>query len=1532
MRKRLSWLFLAVICAVAWPSMAQMARKSISSTEQSTARSETRPVTERAVNPLTSGMTRYEPPRRQKRASGIRPVAQGTATGAPLTGIRQGAVAGMPTIYGSVVFSYRENHSIGLYTVPNGDTTVPELYIKGPNATYGGVCVDGIYYATNYMNLMGIAIITVEAYDMETKTLIGPIETDDRRVMGTTGYALDPTTGNVYGITYKAQGSGVQLTILDFSVDNVSFTDVAPMTGVWNSIAFDKTGQLYGIRNNGTSTDHGFVVDSATLCKIDKTNGAVTEVGQLGVHSTYLSSSCIDPRTNRMFWNVILADDTGYMYEINLQTAETTLLYQLDYADEIMGMFIPVPTAEDLAPDEVENVNIEFNEGSLSGTCTFKTPSRFFNGTTGTGAMTVHVHANDVEVASASAGWGQDVSLDVTVPQAGNYTFKIFASNSTGNGPTSKIRNVWVGNDTPAAPTATLEYSDGMMNVSWPAVEGTVNGGWLDTSSLTYTVVRNADDQSTQVATGLTGTTFSEPIEPTDGHIINYSYSVYAVTGDLTSGAGTTNEVVLGYYTPPYNSDFGNNGFEGWTIIDANEDDVIWRLDGNLAKITYNSRMAMDDYLITPPLMLSSEKSYKLKFKTYAHSINYAERLEVLMGQAPTAEAMTQTIVGPTDVMGNNPIDYDKLIIPSTTGTYYIGFHGISDEDKFNLYLRDVVIEEVSSDLLPGETGNLTLTPDPNGALTVDISFTAPTTTISGTPLSSLQKVELYRGDEVIKTYDTPAPGATLTFKDEVPRRSSYTYGVTGYNEEGKGLKTTAAVFIGFDKPKKPENVSISRTDTEGEVTISWDAVTADLKEKPMPEGEITYKVETLAADGTWTLLAENLTSTTYTWQAVPAGQQDFVQVAIYAVNSVDKGMGAVSDMIPAGKPYEGLKESAAGATLSYNWSYIGHGNASVEILSEKNGILSQDGDGYYIGINGRSVDSGADFLSGLVSLEGIYNPTLSFYTYDVAKKAAPNDDGTIDPDINEITVEVRTDDNVWNQLFSGTVEEICAGSADGWGLVSIPLQAYAGKKIQFCIKAVTKIYVYTTLDNITVGPDFDHDLQAVKVTAPEKAVAGSTFKTQVEVANIGNLKADNYTVELYVDGTLHDTKPGVAIESEATGINEFIVTMPALATKTMRINAKVVYESDQDDSNNTTPFVKIKPEAPVLPGATDLTGQSLDEGVKLTWNAPALEPGTRQEITQDFEDAEPWADHYGDWTFYDLDDSPLGGAGNYNIPTIIPTQTKGSFWVWDTDELAGDSETFAAHSGSKYLFSLYRYDEKTVDDWAVSPELWGDAQKISFYAKSINTLWPETIRVLYNTVPSTDPETFTEVIVEPTVLSREWTLIEAELPAGALHFAINTITTDGLMMMLDDVTFTPSDGVSNLVIAGYDIYRDGEKINQTPVQACEWLDTNVTDGTSYKYIVTTLYEGRDQGILSNELSLVYTLSGVSAIGNDGVSISAKDGCVIVKNASGLPVSVAAPNGAVIYSGTGNVLDVIRTGRGIFLVQAGNTVRKLIVR
>lgn len=1448
--------------------------------------------------------------------------------------VRANEVTSVPVMNGMIIYN-EDQVDAGLYQLPTSATDVASPLVTGFSG-YGGVCINGIYYATGYTKFWGY-ILSMDLYEVDVfgGEIVAQYELPSLDCV-CTSMALDPTTGLVYAIGYNAEGSGIEFKTINLAGESTSVNVIATCDRNWNTIAFDKTGQLWGISYIGQNDSEGnYQVLSSTLCKIDKATGAVTEIGDTGLAPQYMSSGCIDPTTGHFFWNVCPADKTSHLVEVNLSTGEAIELYQYAAGGEIMGMYVPAPEAEDNAPAVCKNVNIAFENGSLNGVCTLTTPATFFDGTQGSGELYVIVLANGEQIGYAEPQWNQSVTidLDMSLMGAGKYDFTVFASNEAGMGPRTQVKGVFVGADIPSATSASLEYVNGNMEVYWLPVTSSVNGGYINLDNLTYTV---KDKDGNVKAEGLTVTEWSEAVAAPSS-ITSYQYQVEVVCDGMVSEPALTNTVVLGDVVPPYTSNYAENGLQGWTILNENGDSYSWEVyNGNL-RMRWNSSLDMDDWAITMPIKLEKGKAYNFSCYTWS-SASYEETLEIKYGTEPTVAGMTNTILEPTSVKvsADNRIAVENMIVPETTGTYYIGFHGISAADAFYLYVSDFTIGEGSSTAAPG-LGVINVEGDPNGGLSATVNVTYPSLTMGGEALESITKAEISRDGTVIKTVENPAVGGTLSFTDALDVDGNYEYSLVCYNETGKGLVATASTFVGFDKPAAITLATIARTDTEGQVIISWNPVTTDVNGKTYPAGSVKYKVA--QNNNGWVPFTDFLDGDSYTYQAVAAGEQDFVQYAVFPFYNGVNGTGAATDMIPVGTPYDGIDETFAEGTLSYIWgrssaaTEYGQGGGSValctgETFADINGVNDDNG---YVNLKTSALDASVLFFSGMITLDQMVNPGFSFYVYNMSN-------GT-DADINEINVYVKDLDNEeagWVRVYNKPINEI-AGATDatelgelGWNKLQIGLGEYANKTIQVGVEAVCKFYINNLVDNFKVGSILGHDLKANGITAPAKVKAGDSYEVSVKVSNEGAQTAEAYSVELYADETLVDTKEMTDLAPSAIETVVFEREMSAIATEPVVYFAKVVYAEDENELNNQTSDVTVNVVVSTLPVATDLEGASENGKVVLNWNEPNLEGGVAEPITEDFEDAEAFSATYGDWTFVDVDKSEVGGFQGTDLPGITPGETKGSFWIWDASQVG--NQTFAAHSGDKYLFALFRYDDGTTDDWAISPELPGDAQTISFWAKSYSSSYPEKIQVYYST-GSLDTADF--VAIDGTYVASvpaDWTEYTADLPAGAKYFAIRSFATGSFMLMVDDVTYIPAEGgTSNLEIAGYNIYRDGVKINDALVEETTFTDDNVEADAEYTYVVTVVYTDKGESAASNEI-VVKVVSGVNAIGEGALTIYAGNGSVVVLNADGLNVTVAGVNGAVVYNGAGEAKSVINVAPGVYVVKAGKAVKKVVVK
>lgn len=336
--------------------------------------------------------------------------------------VRKSETADLPTIYGSCIYADTwgsGNQPSGFYKLPQSANEDAQMLFSGPMANYGGVCVDGIYYATQYVNVMGMFQYTdVSGYDVETGTKVRSLQAGNDALAK--GLDVDPVTGNIYGITYNTDGNALQLTQLEYGETEVTATRIAAINGNWCGFCIDKDGQFYGLRQDLTGTGDDLTVSNTVLCKIDRETGSFTEVGSTGVNSSYLGGFCIDHKTGRMFQTISLEDTSGHLYEIDPESGAATELFQFKDNGEYVGIYVPAPAAPDGAPAVCEDVQILFNNDALAGTVSLTAPATLYDGSQATGDVTIHVLANGEEVAQSVFPYGEQCNLNIDLSTTGS--------------------------------------------------------------------------------------------------------------------------------------------------------------------------------------------------------------------------------------------------------------------------------------------------------------------------------------------------------------------------------------------------------------------------------------------------------------------------------------------------------------------------------------------------------------------------------------------------------------------------------------------------------------------------------------------------------------------------------------------------------------------------------------------------------------------------------------------------------------------------------------------------------------------------------------------------------------------------------------------------------------------------------------------------------------------------------------------------------------------------------------------------------
>lgn len=564
---------------------------------------------------------------------------------------------------------------VGMYRIPvSGEGGFqPVLIDSRLSAQMGGTKTGNLYFAS-FGNDIGLTTLWVNTlWDTETWEPIKIDPTGSQESMASC-LTTDPTTGVIYG-------SFADSTFGTINPETGSRTSISTLDNAWNAMACGSDGKLYAIDMEGN------------LLSVDKENGVTTLVGSTGLKPQYMTSAAIDPVSGRMFY-ALHSDDKCALYEISLENATATLMFDMPGNEWFSGIYISGPEAADEAPDMPVDAEAFWNGADLAGKVTFKAPEETYGGGKLSGQLNYTVKQGSSLLAAGSSAPGEMVTAEISVAKAGMTHLTIAVENASGVSPRAYL-NVWAGADTPDAPAEVnlSENPDGGYLISWSAVTTGVNGGWVDPEAITYTVTRMPDNVA--VAENIPATSFVDITNHIAG--VAFHYEVTASYVGNTSRATSSGEMKVGLIIPPYSATFEDaQSASSFTIINANEDSEKWQWNSSqkAMRLSASSSRAMDDWLVTPAIELQEGMIYTFSIDAKSQSTSYPETFEVVLGAAPTVEALTENVIEAVTVKSTDYINYEAKVRVAQTGAYYFGVHGISEADTYSLYVDNIAVSE----------------------------------------------------------------------------------------------------------------------------------------------------------------------------------------------------------------------------------------------------------------------------------------------------------------------------------------------------------------------------------------------------------------------------------------------------------------------------------------------------------------------------------------------------------------------------------------------------------------------------------------------------------------------------------------------------------------------------------------------------------------------------------------------------------------------------------------------------------------------
>lgn len=539
---------------------------------------------------------------------------------------------------------------------------------------------------------------------------------------------------------------------------------------------------------------------------------------------------------------------------------------------------------------------------------------------------------------------------DTEVPASGSYYYYIVPFNANGDCPltVSYVKTAYVGHDTGLSSTknvvaAPVPENEKAISVTWDAPTGT-NGGYVDPLAITWKITRKGP-ATVVLEEAWSGELPYNYVDNSIDGLGAYSYTIQYVTADKTESTGATSNTIVagGSASLPYQETFTSTNALALFTNFAGENSsskTTWSkssYSGNYAQLAQTSG-TMDSWLVTPPFELKSGTYYDLTFNISA-SANSSKNFEVMLGKGTAADMLTTSLFDEKLSLTANETTKTVRFKAETDGRHYIGFHAKGAASSGFIRLGTIKLSEVI--VAPEPATNLSATADIDGALVVTLKWTNPSADVLGNPLEGITKLEVLRGQDIIKTYDNATPGVEMTLSDEVSAPGKYTYTVVAYLGENAGEASTITSGKVGGVLTLPYTANFSSADGLIEWTLpecsngkawSYESTYSRLK-SPSSDNSWVFTPEFKACQGEVTLYLSGAKYSSYT--------NETVNVALYKAADINA--------------------EAQCEPVSYTYTSTSYTSQPFALKVPEDGVyvigICRPTDNYYLYINGASIE-----------------------------------------------------------------------------------------------------------------------------------------------------------------------------------------------------------------------------------------------------------------------------------------------------------------------------------------------------------------------------------------------------------------------------------------------------------------------------------------------------------------------------------------------------------------------------------------------
>lgn len=987
-------------------------------------------------------------------------------------------------------------------------------------------------------------------------------------------------------------------------------------------------------------------------------------------------------------------------------------------------------------------------------------------------------------------------------------------------------------------------------------------------------------------------------------------------------------------YQLPYSMQPTAGQFPEFTVVNSNNDASTWTYydEFGAARYNYSSTEKADDWLITPAINVpSTDAMLTFSFNVRGMGKSFPETFEVWTGSTPDVSKMEKLYTSP-EVRNEQFTPYSVSFAPSHKGLTYMAIRATSEPKMFHIFVRDLELKaDGRSVAVARPVSDLKAEGLPKGSTDAKVTFTMPELTEGGAAIdaSATLSAEVKSSSATVTLSGTPGQAMECTIANG---QGEGEISVVVINEAGRSNAAVTKVYTGQDLPVRVADVTATADATNRTAHISWTLPEEGAGGGYVDPAQVTYTIRHAVGASGYAAVGTTAGTTSFDYtipDSYPLEMHYFIVTASNAAGEGEapqKGTGIVlgkPHVIPATEDFSGGEIALGPVGMSYpndtytlDWYFDNPGNAFDEAANNSSLALIAftEAEGAARGrLHLPKFDTRTDKGARLVL-------RLFNYPHFAATDVYASAFGVKDVKVGRIEPSQQT----------------------GWTEYSLPLPS------ELLNKEWVEVYLDFGFDGshddeiwmldrygMENYHDVELDLRADKVHSSMKAnektdwrfIAGNYGRTDITFT----VPTLNFTTEegdvMQFDAVEPTAKELTLKPGETVGLRYEPVADTALEGDGAFDIAIPVEGDGNPDNNSVADAIKVRIQKEYV--VRDLTATRDDdnsESVTLSWSAPSADYGI---LYVDNLDSWEMGDQLGLFTNYDGD----------GIPTMMfvgasyPGMGKAKAWqVFDYED-AGFDYRYAGYLGTaKSLIVFGPGDGKTqADDWLISPEVKGGTE-LTFYLRPLHYAYgSETVEVLTSATGNA-PEDFTLLTTYKTKAGDSeatpyWEEVEATLPADARYFAIRYVSRDIFGLQLDDVIFTPAQGVEDALT--YTVMRNGEPI-ATGVQETSFTDT-FADKATYHVAAEKAYGGLHP--LSNRAMVAVSGIGETA-GSASLKVTTGAGTMTIACTDGTKLTVVASDGTTVYSTADSAAQTELTlPTGLYIIAAeGHAPIKAIVK